>query len=384
MIESANAAAPQEENGSVNRAQERIQRLLDSLVREGRERGMQVAAYLDGNLVVDAWAGLADAATGRPVDGETLFPVFSVTKGVAATIVHILVQRGQLAYDTPLAELWPEFGRRGKSGITLRHALSHMAGLPFMPMGLGYRDLADWDAMCRAIADLAPSWPAGTQQIYHAVTYGWLVGEAACRAAGRPFARLLADEIVRPLGLGGLFVGIPDEAEERVAVLESPPEPGQAPPPDDSVPRDVPGWMHPLHAMMNRPDARRACIPASNGIMNARSLARHYAALLPGGVNGIELLPPHRVREATVRQIPAGAAPESLAGRIALGYFIGGEGDDMGHRPTVFGHGGFGGSIGFADPEHRLAVGFTKNLFSSAGAGGSVLRELREALGAAM
>jgi CubicO group peptidase (beta-lactamase class C family) len=111
------------------------------------------------------------------------------------------------------------------------------------------------------------------------------------------------------------------------------------------------------------------------------SSREHSAALLPGGVDGIELLPPQSVREATVRQVPAGAPPDPAAARISLGYFIGGEGDDMGHRPTVFGHGGFGGSIGFADPERRLAVGFTKNLFSSAGATGCVLRELREALG---
>jgi CubicO group peptidase (beta-lactamase class C family) len=136
---------------------------------------------------------------------------------------------------------------------------------------------------------------------------------------------------------------------------------------------------------MNRPDARRACVPASSGIMSARSLARLYAALLPGGVDGVELLPPCRVREATVRQIPSGAAPGPQAARISLGYFLGGEGDDMGHRPTVFGHGGFGGSIGFADPECRLAVGLTKNLFfAGPEARGSVLRELREALGVAM
>ena len=179
-----------------------------------------------------------------------------------------------------------------------------------------------------------------------------------------------------------MFVGIPDDAEPRVAVLESPPDPNQAPPPDDSVPRDVPGWMFPLHEWMNRPDARRSCVPASSGIMSARSLARHYAALLPGGVDGVELLPPQRVRAATVRQLPSGPVPET---RIALGYWLGGEGDDLGSRPTAFGHGGFGGSIGFADPECRLAVGLTKNLFfAGPEARGSVLRELREALGVAM
>jgi CubicO group peptidase (beta-lactamase class C family) len=350
-----------------------------ALVREGHERGIQLAAYLDGKLVVDAFAGVADPTTNRPVDGETLFPVFSVTKGIAATLMHLLVERGKVAYDTPIAKYWPEFAAHGKGGITVRHALNHTAGLPFMPMGIGYREICNWDAMCAAMARLEPVSPPGDQMAYHAVTYGWLVGEVMRRADGRLFARMLSDEICAPLGIRDLFVGIPDAVESRVAVLDEVFEPGKEPSLDDSKPRDVPGWMQPLHTMMNRPDSRRACIPASNGIMSARALARHYAALLPGGVDGVELLPASRVREATQLQKPR-LRPDAEPPLRGLGYMVGTNISEFGASPTAFGHGGYGGALGFADPARRLAVGLTKNLYSAKGAQGRVLNELRTAL----
>jgi CubicO group peptidase (beta-lactamase class C family) len=366
---------------AMKNAQARMQALLDALVREGKERGVQLAAYVDGVLAVDVWAGEADAATGRPVDGQTLFPVFSTSKGITATLVHILVHRGKLTYDTPVASVWPEFAANGKAGITLRHVLSHTAGLPHMPMGIGYTQLGDWDAMCAALARLRPVSPPGANQVYHAVTYGWLAGEVARRVDGRPFQRMLHEEICRPLGITGMFMGIPDEMAPRVAVLEEVFESGKEPSVDDAKPQAVPGWMLPLHGMMNRPDARRACVPASTGIMNARSIARHYAALVPGGVDGVEILPPNRVREATRLQRAADPTPEDWPQRVGLGYCLGDESGSMGPRPTAFGTGGYGGSQGYADPEYRLAVGFTKNLFSKDGATARVLRELRDALG---
>lgn len=360
--------------------QERVQNLLNTLVRDGSERGIQVAAYHDGKLVVDAWAGIADADTGRAVDGQTLFPVFSVTKGMATTLLHLLVERGQIDYDTRIASVWPEFAAMGKSEIRVRHALNHTSGLHFMPMGLGYRQLNNWDVMCAAMAAEKPAWPAGTRQIYQAVTFSWLVGEVVHRVSGQPFSRFLHQEICQPLGLSGMFVGIPDAVEHRVVTLYEIFESGQPPTVDDSKPQTVAGFLMPLHTMMNRPDARRACIPASNGIMNARSIARHYAALLPGGVDGIELLPRERIRQATQLQSPTHPDPADAPMCMALGWWLGCHGSDMGTRPTAFGHGGYGGSIGFADPEYRLAVGLTKNQYSKAGAGRRILNELREAL----
>ncbi len=272
-----------------------IQALLDELTATDAERGLQVAVYCDGDLVVDAWAGVADPATGQRVDGETLFTVFSTTKGIAATVIHLLADRGLVTYDTPIARYWPEFGVHGKEQLTLRHALTHRAGIPQMPDGVGPVEMCDWDTMCRGIADLAPLWEPGTVSCYHALTYGWILGEVARRVDGRPFGQLIQDEICTPLGITSLFVGLPAAVEDRVAPLEVSPDAvaSLAELPSSSADplspamlslRAVPPALLPLHTVFNREDVRRACIPAAGGIMNARALARHYAALASGEI----------------------------------------------------------------------------------------------------
>lgn len=333
-----------------------VQRLFDRLVAEDKERGLQAAVYFRGELVVHAWAGLADPVRGVMVDGRTLFPVFSCGKGVTATLIHRLVERGVLAYDQPIASVWPEFGAAGKDAVTVRHALNHTAGLHLMPAGLDYAMLCNWDTLCTVVARMAPVWAPGSRAEYHAITFGWILGGLACRATGRTFDQLLEEEIRAPIGLKDMFIGITDEVEARVAVLEEIGTPGVFPAGADVL-QSVPDWLQPLYIFMNRPDVRRACIPASNGIMSAHDLARHYAALLPGGVEGVALLPPSRV--ARVRE--TGGPHMQGISSWGLGYGLGGEGSVMGHRETCFGHGGHGGSLGFVDLDHELAVGFVRN-----------------------
>src|SRR5262249_30235725 len=152
--------------------------------------------------------GLADSATGRKVDGDTLFVVFSCTKGITATVIHQLAERGLLDYDAPVAGYWPEFARNGKGGITVRQLLTHAAGVPQIPESLTPDNMSDWERVCRAVADLTPLWEPGTKIGYHAVTYGWILGEVARRADGRPFGQIVQEEICRPLGIDSLFVGI--------------------------------------------------------------------------------------------------------------------------------------------------------------------------------
>jgi CubicO group peptidase (beta-lactamase class C family) len=358
----------------ISAIQDRIQNLLDELVNNGQELGVQVAVYRNGEPVVDAWSGMM-ASGGAAVDGDTLFPVFSTTKGIAATIIHLLVERGQIDYDTPVAEVWPEFATGGKEHVTLRHCLTHTSGLPYLPMGIDWETLHDWDAMCAAFAVMKPAWPPGTRMEYHAMTYGWLLGEIARRVDGRAFAQIVQEEICRPLNINTLFCGLPDGMDARVATLEMPDF--AMPEMDDTQPQSVPRFVWPLHEMMNRPEARRGCQPASNGIMNARAIARHYAALLPGGVDGVELLPPARVNVV--------ATPHRIGNddplQMALGYgLVGGQPGDT--YVSAFGHGGYGGSIGLADRDTGLAFGFTKNLFSSADTTGQVMMVLRDAMGA--
>src|SRR5215207_5720854 len=137
----------------MNDIQYQVQQAIDQLVESGAERGLQVAVYRHGEPVVDAVAGVADPATGRLVTSETPFFSYSIGKGVAATVVHVLAERGAIAYDTPIAELWPEFGAHGKDKATVRHVLSQSVGVPGLPPGLTVDDLCDWDKMCAIIAD---------------------------------------------------------------------------------------------------------------------------------------------------------------------------------------------------------------------------------------
>ncbi len=355
--------------------QEKMQKMLVNAVDESRERGIQVAAYYRGELIVDAWAGIADNKTGRQVDGATLFPVFSTTKGIAATIIHLLAERGKLDYDQKICDFWPEFGVNGKENATIRNALNHTIGIPQMPEDIGYAEIADWGRMCAEVARLAPLWIPGEHMEYHAITFSWIIGELAHRIDGRPFSQIMEEDICKPLGIKDMYVGIPDEVESRVAILE---EPGFDLSNISAADfRSIPAWIWPLHEWMNRPDARRACIPASNGIMTAKAIARHYAALLPGGVDGIELLPPSRVKIASEPL----KLPDGTLSSMSMGYFTGAKDSIMGSRSSVFGHEGYGGSVGFADPEHHFAVGLVKNLSVKNGIGFAVIDELKKLLG---
>lgn len=351
--------------------QRTIQGLLDRLVFDGKEHGLQVVAYAKGKLIVDAYAGVLDVQTRQPVQGDSLFPVFSVTKGIAATIIHLFAERGILSYDMPISKIWPAFGSNGKERITLRQALAHSAGIPQIPPGLDNEAICDWERVCEAVAAMPPLWPPGTRVEYHAMTFGWIIGEVARRVDGRPFGQIVQEEICAPLKMEGMYVGIPDEVESRVATLDEFPinVPGPANPGET-----VPAWFGPLYAIMNRPDVRRSCMPASTGIMSARTIAKHYAALLPEGVEGVELLPPERVRLATEEQVLENPSEEYPKDR-ALGYHLHPVNPMIGPL-RAFGHGGYGGSTGFADPNLRIAVGLTKNFFNLHNSPLSILEEL--------
>ncbi|MHB8645205.1 MAG: serine hydrolase domain-containing protein [Thermomicrobiales bacterium] len=361
-----------------------VQALLDDLVRREVERGVQVAAYLDGEQIVDAWAGVADPTTGRAVDGETLFTVFSVSKGITATVIHLLAERGQLAYDEPVAAYWPEFGAHGKERITLRQVLAHTAGVPQMPSS--EQDiLPDWDAICAGIADATPLWAPGTKTGYHGLTYGFILGEVARRVDGRPIAQIVQGDVCRPLGIRSLFFGIPDAVEPRVAPLENDAsiEDAPSPPPDSYFERAMPGLRF-ANQTFNRPEIRRASIPAGGGIMNARALARHYAALVGDGVDGVRLLSPERVKIATALQTDADDVVLGMPVRKALGYWLGGPLSPYGERITAFGHGGYGGASGFADPQYRFAFALTKNRLAVAPPGESTANRVASAVRAAL
>ena len=348
-----------------------IQKLLYELVESGEEVGLQVAAYVDGDLVIDAWAGLTEEVSMQPVNGDTLFTSWSTTKGFVATCLHILADRGLVDYDTPVANYWPEFAAHGKARVTVRHALTHSSGIPQMPEDVTPEMMCDWDAMCTAIAELEPLWTPGTKSGYHFWTFGWIIGEIVRRVDGRPLSQFVQEELCQPLGIEDFYLGIPDSVEHRIASLREEPTPDtETSEPDDLVLRVTPPQITCAEAV-NRPDVRRACIPACGGVMNARAIARHYAMLAGyGELDGTQILSKERVE--LIRTLQAEPPDEVYIGKIrkGLGYFLGGNVNHewsiaMGETGEEFGHPGHGGSLGFADPNRKLGFGLTKNLMKA-------------------
>jgi len=344
-----------------DRLQARVKRAIDALVGSGREIGVQAAAYLHGELIVNAVSGLADEPGGRPVTPDTPFFSFATGMGLTSTVVHVLAEQGKLDYDLRIADVWPEYARHGKQHTTLRQALTHSAGVPVLPSYTLPADLLDWDHMCRTIAGTAPVWQPGTAHGFHQWTYGWLIGEVVRRVVHRPIAWVLAEDIARPLHAGSeLYFGVPPEQLHRVARLKDrnwtaalatlSERIGNF----DSV---VPPGVRPDATLGNRRDILRADIP-SVATVSARGIARMYAALL-GEVDGVRLISPDRLREITTVAthgpdwVYGGDLPKT-AGYLAQ---LGG---------ARIGWSGSGGSLAGCYPELGLSVAVTKNHLGTA------------------
>jgi len=347
----------------MNGLQQRVQEAIDRLVESGAKRGLQVAVYRHGEPVVDAVAGVADHETGRPVAPDTPFYAYSVGKGATATVAHVLVERGAFDYDTPVVELWPEFGAHGKEGATVRHVLTHTVGVPGIPAGTTPEDLCDWERMCAVIADSEPWWEPGTKTAYHAFPFGYIVGEIVRRVTGKPISRVLREEVAGPLGIADeLFFGVPESELGRLARLEEAEGGAEmlASMPDDSPFFKLgPRATTPTAEFGNRTDILMADIPAG-GKMSARAVARMYAALL-GEVDGVRLVSPERLREISA---PAFGGVDQIMGNPvtwALGYAIGRLGADPQETLSVFGMGGVGGSYACADAATGVAFALIKN-----------------------
>ncbi len=351
----------------VNDIQQRVQEAIDRLVESGAERGLQVAVYRQGELIVDAVAGVADPATGRPVSPDTPFYCYSVGKGATSTVAHVLVERGLFGYDTRIVELWPEFGAHGKEKATVRHALTHTVGVPGIPADTTPEDLCDWDRMCATIADTEPWWEPGTKTAYHAYTFGYIVGEIVRRATGKPISLVLREEVAEPLDIADeLYFGVPESELGRLARLEDAEGSAEmlAAMPDDSpLFKWGPRATFPTAEFGNRADVLMADIPAG-GKMSARAMARMYAALL-GEVDGVRLISPERLREITA---PAFSGEDQVMGNPvtwALGYAIGRIETDPQETPTAISMGGVGGSYAYADTTSGVAFALTKNRLTS-------------------
>lgn len=345
--------------------------------------GSAVTVFHRGEPVVDLWGG-ARTDEGDPWERDTVAMCFSTTKGVASFALHLLADRGLVDYDAPVATYWPEFAQNDKATLTVRHVLSHSAGLHRLRSIIeGAHHMLDWDHMAEALARERPAYEPGTRTGYHALTYGWLVGEIVRRVAGRPLADVVADDVAGPLGLDGLYLGCPPSERHRVAPLEpiaSPrrflPAPvrrvekriGEAGGKALSLVRSPVNPRRIINALVPRgmedvlwgPEVMDASIPAANGFFTARSLAAMYAVLAGKGRLGDQRL----LAEATVARIGEiqNDRPDLvlvLPMRWRLGYhrvFT-----SRGQVSEAFGHFGFGGSGAWADPSRDLAVAMVCN-----------------------
>jgi CubicO group peptidase (beta-lactamase class C family) len=343
--------------------QQQVQEAIDGLVESETERGLQVAVYRHGEQIVDAVAGVADPETGRMVAPETPFYAYSVGKGATAAVAHVLVERGLFGYDTPVVELWPEFGANGKERATVRHILTHTVGVPSIPDDTTPGDLCDWEEMCAEIANAEPWWEPGTKTAYHAYPFGYIIGEIVRRATGRPISQVLREDVAGPLGVADeLYFGMPESELYRLARLEDMEGSAEflASMPDDAPFFKLgPRATTPNAEFGNRADILMADIPAG-GKMSARAMARTYAALLDE-VDGVRLVSPERLLEISA---PAFSGVDQIMGNPAtwaLGYSIGRLGSDAQQSPGVIGMGGVGGSFAYADTATGVAFALTKN-----------------------
>jgi CubicO group peptidase (beta-lactamase class C family) len=349
-------------------ANDRVRRSLEQAIAEKGEIGIQVAAYLHGALVIDCWAGLADRDTGREVDGRTLFNVFSVSKAVVSTAIHVQAERGLVEYEAPVAAYWPEFGACGKQDITVRDVLTHHTGTPQMPPGTSPETICDWAYMIAGIAALSPILPKD-KPAYQSMSSGWILGEIVCRtdAARRPFGQFVQEEICVPLGIDDLWLGIPDDAEPRIAKLVNEGS-GAQPPAESLFAMSLPLNVQLVPEVFERSDVRRACVAAVGGIFNARSEARFWALLANGGaLDGVRLLSKSRVDAACLPR--PGNDPDPVYFNAPMTLSQGGYWMHSAATPfTCPAKGirticvpGAGGSLGWADPDTGLAVAFCHN-----------------------
>ncbi|MEW9549538.1 serine hydrolase domain-containing protein [Nonomuraea sp. NPDC050783] len=331
-----------------------VRETLAGFLASGADVGASAAVYVDGEPVVDLWAGHADPERDLLWECDTITNVFSTTKTMTALCALILADRGDLDLDAPVAAYWPEFAAAGKAGVLVRHLLSHTAGLPSFDAPLTVEDLYDWDRATALLAAQTPRWRPGAECGYHVVTQGFLVGEVVRRITGRTLGAFFAEEVAAPLG-ADFHIGLPEREDPRVAPI-IPPEPAR--PAAATGGRGAGEPLSPVidPAVANTAAWRRAELPSGNGHGNARSVAAVQSVLACGGTaDGVRLLSPAGCERALEQQYHGVDRLLGVPMRYGLGYGLYGEGG------RTCGWGGWGGSLVFIDFDARMVVAYVMN-----------------------
>jgi CubicO group peptidase (beta-lactamase class C family) len=341
---------------------------------DGEEIGSAVCVWIDGVCVLDLWGGHTDETRTNPWQRNTLVNAYSVGKGILAILVATLVEQRAIELDDPVANVWPAFAAGGKSGIRIRELLAHQAGLPAVRERLPDLSMYDWDRMCSALARQAPYWPPGESHGYHVNTYGYLVGEVVRRSTGLAVGKALRHFVTGPAE-AEFFWGLPSSEHHRVArvvapdiQLTSPEQWAMAFPATGDFEHDTMIW----HAYFNPSGIsglgsvnteawRRAEIPSTNGHTTARGVAALYAAFLAGGPPGGKFAGPGVRAEACAIHADGDDRVLGRPSRFGLGFQLAQPTRPIGPSPGAYGHFGYGGTLGFADPEAGLAFGYVMN-----------------------
>jgi CubicO group peptidase (beta-lactamase class C family) len=350
-----------------------VREVFEQSFQRGDELGASICITLEGESVVDLHGGYADEARTLPWQPDSLVNVFSTTKGMTTLCALRLVEEGRLDIDAPVARYWPEFAAAGKADLPVRFLLSHRSGLAAVRDPLPPGSLYNWEVMTDALAKQAPWWTPGENHGYHALTFGFLVGEVVRRISGRSLGTYFREEFADPLGID-FHIGLPEAHESRVSPLVQGPvhaEEGadlfsriMSDPESLLAKAFINPPMLPTDA--NTREWRAAEIPAANGHGTAAALARIYAALALGGkIDGVHVLSPEIIERARQEQSLGKDLILPVISRFGLGFQIPPAEEPLGPNFKVFGHAGAGGSYGQADPENRMSFGYTMNLMHS-------------------
>ena len=369
--------------------EEQFQGLLDALIenyRQDKELGSAVSVVVDGREVVDLWSGWTHTSRTSTWHENTLVCMMSVAKGISAMAFNMLLDRGIVELDAPVASYWPEFAANGKQDLPVRYILDHRAGLPALADPLWPGAMYDRERMVEALAQQAPLWEPGTVAAYHVHTQGYLLGEIMRRTTGKLIGEWVRDEIAGPLG-ADYWLGLPDSEHYRVTDLV--PNMGatilaaQNTEPEDSLRRRA-FAQNPAGTwgeMVNSVEWRRMDMSSGSGHGNARSVARIYGAVANGELDGVQLLSDEAVERMRTMQHDQIELLQNRHYRQGLGVLLNSpDAVYMGPNPQAFGHHGIGGSIGFADREQRLGFSYSPNQMHSVGTNGPRAKRLIDAV----